>query len=163
VAAVTVVANASGLNDTSISGPIKSAITSISKISDGKHLLGFVNQTGRLQLEVEVDVRASAHVMAQDITLESSSGKTLVLKGIRESDVVTGGSLLVLVQAKDYERLDISRVDQQILLQLTSGGSALVKDIVMKHKSNNVRLPPTEASDSEGSFVALFCRAGLRR
>jgi hypothetical protein len=156
VAALTVVANASGLNDTSISGPIKSAITIISKISDGKHLLGFVNQTGRLQLEVEVDVRATAHVLAQDITLESSSGKTLVLKGIRESDVVIGGSLLVLVQAKDYERLDISRVDQQILLHLTWGGSALVKDIVMKHKSNNVRLPPQKHRTRRDHLLHCF-------
>ena len=145
VAVVRVVADASGLNDTSIAGPYRATITVRSNMNSGRPEEFFMNQTNHLRMEVEVSIRAMANITEEDVRVETSSGS----KPIRNTEdyVVPGESLLVYVYARDYERQNISRADQRIVLELvrdsasvgvTGSDEEVTKVLMMVHRGGNV-------------------------
>jgi hypothetical protein len=145
VAVVRVVADASGLNDTSIAGPYTATITVRSNMNSGRPEEFFMNQTNHLRMDVEVSIKAMANITEEDVRVETSSGS----KPIRNTEdyVVPGESLLVYVYARDYERQNISRADQQILLELvrdsasvglTGSDEEVTKVLMMVHLGENV-------------------------
>jgi hypothetical protein len=134
-----VVADASGLNDTSIAGPYTATITVRSNMNSGRSEEFFMNQTNHLRMDVEVSIRAMANITEEDVRVETSSGS----KPIRNTEdyVVPGESLLVYVYARDYERQNISRPDQQILLELVRdlcSDEDATKVLMMVHIGENI-------------------------
>jgi hypothetical protein len=80
---------------------------------------------------VEASVKAIAEIMSEDVRIQPASSN----QAIRNADdvVVAGDSLLVHVYTKDKDRHNISRVDQQIRLQLILAGNSKNKEVVMMH------------------------------
>jgi hypothetical protein len=143
IAVISVVVDASHLNDTifwnassstAVDRPYTANITVFSTargFADDSGDTLFIDGTNRLDMVVEASVKAIAEIKSEDVRIQPASSN----QAIRNADdvVVAGDSLLVHVYTKDKDRHNISRVDQQIRLQLILAGNSKNKEVVMMH------------------------------
>jgi hypothetical protein len=96
---------------------VHSNVTVTSILADGS--VQFAHGSDRLDLLVQVTVRAHAYVDETDVTiLPKDDGETVLVSGAR---VPAGTGLIVTVQTRDCDRLVIERSDQSLELVLTWG------------------------------------------
>jgi hypothetical protein len=117
VAAVVVIANGTGLNDTAEGGPLAGKVTfkSSSRIMTSSNFVGGSNS---LTLGVELTILASAYVDSSDVTIGIITSNTSRAFVPRQALLTSGDALVVCVDARDHERLPIRRAGQEIVLSV---------------------------------------------
>ncbi len=112
---IMVIADATGLNDTAMTGPMISNITVRSSARGNSSV--FVQGAEAQTIAVHLIVKAVPYVNPSDVTITASSGRA-IQSG--EPTVTAGDRLAVAVKALDFERRPISRKDLSLKLQLNN-------------------------------------------
>jgi hypothetical protein len=118
VAAVGVVVDATGLEDTFITGPLKATIAFTSNMPSAIQDHVFEQGSNELAMIVELSIISDVSLELKDVTVQTADASALGAGG----EVAVGSKLIVTVVAFDYERLPISRRDLQIGMNLSMGG-----------------------------------------
>jgi hypothetical protein len=129
VAAVGVVVNASGMEDTFTTGPLNATIelTSSMPAADSSSSV-FEQKSSVLEMVAELRIVAEVELIPSDLTVQILGGGTLhtgtgAATGSSyvvtiDEEVPAGSKLIVTVKAFDYARLPISRPDARISMNL---------------------------------------------
>ncbi len=134
VAAVGVVVDATGLNDTFTTGPLNATIelTSYMPAANSSSSV-FERGSSVLEMVAELTIVAEVELVPLDVSVQTPDGGRLSIgaaaatEGRSEifaitDEVAAGSKLIVTVKAFDYERLPVSRPDVQIGMNLSMGG-----------------------------------------
>jgi hypothetical protein len=134
VAAVDVVVDATGLNDTFTTGPLNATVELTSSMP-AANLSRSVFERGSSVLEMvaELTIVAEVELIPSDVSVQTFDGGQLSIGAaaaaerrseifVITDEVAAGSKLTVTVKAFDYERLPISRPDVQIGMNLSMGG-----------------------------------------
>jgi hypothetical protein len=129
-AAITVVANASGLSDTRASGPLRSNITVVSSMAGASTL--FMGGSSTLVMDVELEVIAAAYITHEDVVLLRADKQMFAVS----EPLSAGQPLTVTVKTLDFERRPIPRPGQRIDLTLSTDRS-MTMNMTMLYDSSN--------------------------
>jgi hypothetical protein len=122
VAAIGVVVNATGLNDTFTTGPLNATIAFTSNMPSANRDQVFEQGSNELAMIVELSIISDVSLELKDVTVQTADASALGAGG----EVAVGSKLIVTVVAFDYERLPISRRDLQIEMSLEMMGDTQV-------------------------------------
>jgi hypothetical protein len=139
VAAVDIVVDAIGLNDTFAMGPLNTTITlSSSMPTAGSNRSVFEKESSVLHMVAELTVVAEVDLLPSDLTVQLLDGSILSTGAL----VTTESSLMVTIVAFDFERLAVSRPGLQITVSLfTDDDSKTLKGVatLFFHRDNRYR------------------------
>jgi hypothetical protein len=144
VALVSAVADATGLNDTFTSGPLNTIVRINSTMRTAGPNVVFQNATDELWMAVELTIVAEVSLPHSAVVVQTGDGAVLADSG----SVTVGSSLLVRVNAMDYEGLAINRPDLRMTLSLLSSDGR-----VAKHASLLFVTGSTYGAEITGSWI----------
>ena len=122
VATLHLVADASEISDTGLSGPLSAVIeveTKFGSASNGETSL-FLNGSSLVSLLVELVIEAEAELLPSDVAIRTSRDIALPPGGA----IISGDALTVSVQAYDFQRLRITQPRLPVTLSLGVNGAA---------------------------------------
>jgi hypothetical protein len=143
VVAIFIYLSTVGLNDTALSGPLRSVIDIASRHEAAGAPAGnlIADGTDTLSVDVEMKVEASASLRLTDVKITASPQKVELLSGFKNT-LYPDDRLVVIVNAFDYEGFAIHRPTQDlrlVLFKVKDGRIAqdVTYETTMVHESTN--------------------------